>query len=294
MNSTASVPEREVIGHELRRRCRWQTFNRYRNIDTSARQKPGISRVPEPPLAISNSNGRNSIESSSKKALNNPSYNKTTSPRKKMPPPKSCVFKAEMTKKEMFRVMNWEHPIVTLDVGAVLANSTRALEDKDLASQVRKFLQDAVNQAAKTKRSGQQLIFQRVYRSRQRKCHAAGVNHKMEHCNTMNSYEALVYSRKAELHPEIKELLERIIEEHHVNYFTTSASDEECVQQAKEFAKIHNIHHQRWFDERREALRDGVHQVQEQRLGWFRSTPCNQRSSWNDCHCWYDGQQIAR
>ncbi|KAF9431047.1 hypothetical protein BGZ76_000595 [Entomortierella beljakovae] len=35
----------KATGDELRRHSRWQTFNRYRNIGTSARQKPGISSV---------------------------------------------------------------------------------------------------------------------------------------------------------------------------------------------------------------------------------------------------------
>ncbi|KAF9433466.1 hypothetical protein BGZ76_009416 [Entomortierella beljakovae] len=57
----------------------------------------------------------------------------------------------------------------------------------------------------------------------------------------MNTYEAVVYLRKAELHPEIKEILERVFMEDNINYFTTSASDEECVQQTKEFARTHNV-----------------------------------------------------
>lgn len=57
----------------------------------------------------------------------------------------------------------------------------------------------------------------------------------------MDSYEVVVYSRKAELHPEIKGVLERIFAAHHINYFTTDARDEECVQQTKEFARTHNV-----------------------------------------------------
>ncbi|KAF9425584.1 hypothetical protein BGZ76_003174, partial [Entomortierella beljakovae] len=46
-------------------------------------------------------------------------------------------------------------------VGTVLATSTRAL-DRDLVSQIRGSLQDALNQATKTKQSSQQLIGQFV------------------------------------------------------------------------------------------------------------------------------------
>ncbi|KAF9291900.1 hypothetical protein BGZ68_001454 [Mortierella alpina] len=58
---------------------------------------------------------------------------------------------------------------------------------------------------------------------------------------SMEPYEVVVHSRKAELHPEIKRVLERIFSLHHINYFTTDASDEECLQRTKEFARTHNV-----------------------------------------------------
>lgn len=57
----------------------------------------------------------------------------------------------------------------------------------------------------------------------------------------MDPYEVVVYMRKGELHAEIRGVLERIFSMDHINYFTTDASDEECVQRTKEFARNHQV-----------------------------------------------------
>lgn len=57
----------------------------------------------------------------------------------------------------------------------------------------------------------------------------------------MEPCEAVVYLRNGEMHPEMKGVLERIYSTHHINYFTTDASDEECLQRTKEFAKTHDV-----------------------------------------------------
>ncbi|KAF9953837.1 hypothetical protein BGZ70_000099 [Mortierella alpina] len=59
----------------------------------------------------------------------------------------------------------------------------------------------------------------------------------------MDDYDVVVYSRKGDLHPEIRGVLERIFALHHIHYFTTVASDDECVQHTKEFARTHQVPH---------------------------------------------------
>ncbi|KAF9104945.1 hypothetical protein BGX27_009866 [Mortierella sp. AM989] len=96
--------------------------------------------VPENPM-VQPSN----VPKSGKKAIANQSK-----------PPKPIGM---MKRKELVSAMQWEHPMVTLDVGTVSTNVKGVLgSDPNLALEVRKCIQDAVRLAADAKRSCQILL----------------------------------------------------------------------------------------------------------------------------------------
>ncbi|KAF9149346.1 hypothetical protein BGX20_006012, partial [Mortierella sp. AD010] len=66
----------------------------------------------------------------------------------------------KMAKKDLVKEMGWLHPTVTLDIGTISANASRALkgDTDDLASEVKRCLSEVVSSASNTKRLCQQLI----------------------------------------------------------------------------------------------------------------------------------------
>ncbi|KAK3820509.1 MAG: hypothetical protein J3R72DRAFT_502378 [Linnemannia gamsii] len=96
----------------------------------------------------------------------------TTSPppkKKRKSTPKKVRSAADMTKFQLVKAMQWEHPLRTLDIGTLKANTSRALKkevphDADsqqkLQQAITTSLSDISNLASRTKRGCQQAIGQ--------------------------------------------------------------------------------------------------------------------------------------
>ncbi|KAF9401880.1 hypothetical protein BGZ76_007414, partial [Entomortierella beljakovae] len=78
---------------------------------------------------------------------------------KKKKPKKKPMPLEQMGRKELIGAMNWEHPLVSLNVGTVATNVKGVLHtNEDLAIEVQRCLSEAVRYAAIAKRSCQVVL----------------------------------------------------------------------------------------------------------------------------------------
>ncbi|KAF9345765.1 hypothetical protein BGX26_002764 [Mortierella sp. AD094] len=140
----------EIIGNTVQRHKSSQTFNKYRTIDSSAPRNTEPEEVAYP------------VTSAPSKYLpEDPIHNIDLL--KKTEKPKKSQIRApvkKMAKKDLVKEMSWLHPTVTLDIGTVSANASRALkgDTDDLVSEVKRCLSEVVSSASNTNRLCQQLI----------------------------------------------------------------------------------------------------------------------------------------
>ncbi|KAG0317269.1 hypothetical protein BGZ99_006411 [Dissophora globulifera] len=191
-NTLLSMKKRSSAENACRHRS-WQTFNRYRAIDQPAHQNSEASTEKEIDMEVAQSatpqknTSRHRPRYSFKERTckidheappfmkqykwkpwktppESPLERPTADVERKKAKKKPTTAKKEkavedMKKVDLVRSLQWEHPTVTLDVGTMSANISRALSDEpDLAPEVTRCLKEAVRLAAHTKRSCQELI----------------------------------------------------------------------------------------------------------------------------------------
>lgn len=177
----SQLPQPHASGQQYKHRERYAVKTRSRLI---SHEKPDVFKqyVWKPPKE--NTEPANSLKSTTSTSISTeagpnseaeagPSTNvDATSPplkKKRKSTPKKVRPAADMTKFQLVKAMQWEHPLRTLDIGTLKANTSRALKkevphDADLQQNINHAittcLSDISKLASRTKRGCQQVVGQ--------------------------------------------------------------------------------------------------------------------------------------